>query len=226
MIINDVFYGGFGANGLLLEIKPLDILGINLAAPVFAGGTAEDVYKGITAQVDLNLSFGNIALTYNGGAGEDGTFYGYFGLSAIDNLGLDIGIGVPFAEKSPLSVGLGVKFDAGAFGVRLRSVLKLPADDDQSLGVLVDLRPSFAISDTARFTLSAGLGLSAPPKNAPDGAESIVGWHINPFIEIGEEWGPKFVAGIKLWSAGDLDPDPKGDPILNFALPIALIVSF
>jgi hypothetical protein len=61
-----------------------------------------------------------------------------------------------------------------------------------------------------------------------------MGWHFNPYLQIGEEWGAKFLAGIKVWSAGktpaSLGEDgaviPAQDAIINWAVPIAIIVSF
>jgi hypothetical protein len=66
-----------------------------------------------------------------------------------------------------------------------------------------------------------------------------MGWHFNPYLQIGEEWGAKFLAGIKVWSAGKTpaslgEPDENGiptiipgqDAIIHWAVPIAIIVSF
>jgi hypothetical protein len=50
-----------------------------------------------------------------------------------------------------------------------------------------------------------------------------MGWHFNPYLEVGAEWGPKFLFGVKVWS-----PFKKGndDAIINWAVPVALHLSF
>jgi len=65
------FFGGWGDDSAMLEITPIDMLSINIGIPFFAGGKAEDVFKKIVAQVNVNLDFGNIAITYRGGRGYD-----------------------------------------------------------------------------------------------------------------------------------------------------------
>jgi len=245
----NAFFRGFGGNGLLLEIKPIDMIGVNIAVPFIdkAGAKFEDILKAVVAQVDLNFDFGNIAITYEGEgsyiqngnvnwAGSDaGVIYGYFGLTAIENIGLDIGVGLQMNEeggrKNPFVVGLGLKYSGGAFGVKFRTALSLPGEDFQEFKVLADVLPYYVVNDSLRIFVSAGLGIKAPSKNAKDFADAlgldadpVVGWRFNPYVEIGEEWGPKFLVGIKLIADGSKDGDDKA--ILNFSIPIALSVSF
>jgi len=195
--------------------------------------------------LDVNLDFGNIAITYEGNASyiqqgnnswrdgiDGGTIFAYFGLSAVENLGLDVGIGfeLPNSEDddgnaipNPFSVGLGVKYAAGAFGVKLRAVASFPTEDSdgnelEPFKVVADLLPYYVINDTARAFLGAGLGI-ASYKDDP-----VTGFYINPYIEIGNEWGPCFYAGFKLWSDGKKNGD---DPATtNWSVPIGIIVSF
>jgi len=232
----NAFFGGIGDSGLLLEIKPVDMIGINLAVPFISQNEAGnrkagDLYTQMVAQLDVNLDFGNIAVTMKGLGDKAGAdLFAYFGLSAVENLGIDIGAGFHINDadddnKYPLGLGLGVKFTAGAFGIKFRTALSLPADDDQSFAVLADVLPFYAVSDTTRIFLSAGLGMTAPPKSAPDGAESIVGFHVNPYLEIGEEWGAKFIVGIKLWSDGH-KRTTNDKTETRWEVPIALVVSF
>jgi len=120
------FLEGFSDWGLGMEIKPLDMLSLNLAIPFKAdkGPEAKDVFGAALAQVDLNFDFGNIALTYDGAAdGGDGAFFAYFG-GSFGDLGLDVGIAYHFTGDDdtvkPLGVGLGVKYAADAFGIKFR----------------------------------------------------------------------------------------------------------
>jgi hypothetical protein len=133
------FFGGFDPLfSAVLTITPIEDLEINIGIPFWEGGSwneAKDVYNFINAQVAYNISnIGKVALTYAGDTNEglkDGSkMWVYFGLSAIENLGIDIGLGLQFPGKdkdnpditynAPLAVGLGVKYDAGDFGVKAR----------------------------------------------------------------------------------------------------------
>jgi hypothetical protein len=162
---------------------------------------------------------------------EPGSLFLYYG-GSFGDLGIDFGLGYHLPKHGdnggqPLGIGLGVRYGADAFGVKFRTVLSLPAEDDQGLKVLADILPSYKIADNIAAFVSFGLGISSPSKNAKDldsSAEAITGWHFNPYLVVGEEWGAKFVAGVKLWSDGVKKGD---DPaIVNWAVPIALIVSF
>ena len=238
------FFGGYDANALMLEIKPLDMIDVNIALPYFAGGELKDIFKALTAQLSLNFDFGNIAITYKGEPNyiqdgnvgwahtDGGVLYGYFGLAAIENLAVDVGLGfqLPNSDhtdpdlKNPFALGLGLKYTAGAFGVKLRTVMSFPTTDKddneaQPFKVLADLLPYYVINDTTRAFLGAGLGIKAPKDD-----DAVVGWYINPWLEVGEEWGAKFVVGFKLWSDGVKDADDK--VTTNWAVPLSIIVSF
>jgi len=120
---------------------------------------------------------------------------------------------------NPLGIGLGVRYITDAFGVKFRMVATL-GGDDKATKLLVDVLPFFSLGDNLKAYVSLGLGI-----NAPDEGDAVTGWHLNPYIQVGEEWGPKFLAGIKLWSDGQ--EQANGDPaIVRWAVPIALIVSF
>jgi len=228
----DAFYGGFADKGLALEIKPMDMVTINLALPfISSGGEFSDAVKNLQAQVDMNFDFGNVAITYKG-EGDKGHVYGYFGLTAIENLGLDIGIGLTMdndSNKYPLGLGLGVKYSADAFAVKFRTALSIPTDDGQPFAVLADVMPYYAFNEAARVYFSAGIGLQFASKAAYDLASDLdqdapkpgIGWHVSPYVELGEEWGPKFLVGVKI--QGDTDGNTS---TTKWAIPVALIVSF
>jgi len=226
----NAFFGGYGSRGLLLEITPADIASINIAIPAFDGGETGDVFKAAVAQLDLHLDFGNIAITYNGspsyiqegnvgwGNAHDGALiYVYAGITAIENLGLDVGFSYQLANeddtKNPIAAGLGVKYSADSFGVKLRVVGSF-AGEDKATKVLADVLPFFVINDSLRAFVSVGLGMTMP-----DQGDNVMDWHFNPYLEVGGEWGPTFYAGIKVKSANN------GDSI-GWSVPIALGVSF
>jgi hypothetical protein len=73
------FYGGFGANGAILTITPLDALAINIGIPYMAGGRGESVYKQTNAQVAYTIDgIGKLAISYAGGYEGDNYVNGNF----------------------------------------------------------------------------------------------------------------------------------------------------
>ena len=255
----NAFYGGFD-NGLMLEIKPMDILTFNIGIPFAASGEFGDiagfkgVYGGTTIQADLNLDFGNIALTF---VGNRGTFDGdvanaaqvfaYLGMGIGENMALDVGIGFPIPVKegegdtevtyhNPIGIGVGFKFSGDAFGVKARAALTIAgsakyksATYNEPMGLLLDVMPFIAINDSA--TLFISLGVAYVAANKQDDffidEKAYMAWHFNPYLQIGSEWGPKFLAGIKLWSPSkDHFPVNGSDAALYWAIPIALNVGF
>ncbi|MDR0320958.1 MAG: hypothetical protein LBI28_05595 [Treponema sp.] len=279
--MRDAFYGGFGGNALMLDIKPVDMFGLNIVLPYFEFGSGKaqgqglgEVFKNMTIQVDVNMDFGNIALTFdmapwtkdidkpNGAIG--GKFYLYFGLTAIENLNLDFSVGLGLPKKvgnesvmEPIGIGLAAKYAINdAFGIKARvlakfggkyyqsfseddftedelaaleiyaGILGIDLDEylarmgglvDNPFGIIFDVLPYYAISDS--FTVFADIGINMM---APKGGDSVLGFHFNPYIQIGQEWGPSFFAGVKVWTNGKVgDKTP-----INFAIPIGLEVSF
>jgi len=118
------FYGGYGEGGIVLTITPVDALAINIGIPLDEyghGSTTGKNFAKSTIQVKYNIEgIGTAGLTYvsdvndpaepnpaatgvtnmfKSGWNDTGKVYVYFGLSAIENLGIDIGIGYKFADK-------------------------------------------------------------------------------------------------------------------------------
>jgi len=230
------FFHGFDNNRLFMEIKPIDMIGINIAVPFIAkdGQKAEDVFKAIVAQLDLNFDFGNIAVTYNGESHFGyGALFAYYG-GSFGPLALDVGIGYHMkkdndADDNPFYAGLGVKYAADAFGIKFRTAFAIPAKDTQNFGVLFDLLPYYAFNDNISAFLNMGIGITSPTdaqKNAGKD-KAGAGWFINPYIRVGAEWGPSFYAGIKLSSTNNNDAnDGKTDAVIDFSIPVSIMVSF
>jgi hypothetical protein len=217
-------------------------------------------------QADLNLDFGNIALTFNMESWTDeskwtaddykpnnkigGRLHLYFGLTAIENLSLDIGVGfglpksteedlgfgikAKYSQMDPLAFGVAAKFNVNdAFGIKARVLAEFMGSTTAEAGgisvktstpfeMIFEVLPFFAINDSV--TIYADIGMNFV--GAPDypGAESTLGWHFNPYVGVGQEWGPTFFAGFKLWADGSkVDADKSA---MNWAVPIALNVSF
>jgi hypothetical protein len=92
--------------------------------------------------------------------------------------------------------------------------------------------PFFSINDSVTIFADIGLNIVGQSKyNGNKVADSGFGWHFNPYVQIGNEWGPSFFAGIKLYSSptwgGTLATSfPTNKAIINWSVPIALNVSF
>ena len=228
----NAFFGGFGDERLFMTISPAEMVDINIGIPFISyEGETADVFKKTVAQVDLKLDFGNIALTYNGDLGYDkdkgyddpASIFLYYG-GSFGDIAIDFGFGYKMANHvgddsvaNPLAVGLGVKYATDSFGVKFRTVATL-AGDDKETNILADVLPFFTLSDTMRAFVSVGIAMSMPEEG-----DSLMGWHFNPYLEVGSEWGPKFIAGIRAWSpfkVGD------ADAVTYWAVPIAMMVSF
>jgi len=230
-ITRSAFYGGGidGGNALYMTIGPfVDTVSVNLEIPFFDhDGNTKEIFKGLVGQVDLNFNFGNIALTYAGsnagsgsGTGENGKIFAYFG-GEFGKLALDAGVGfaIPGEVFEPIAVGLGVKVDiTDAFGLKARVVTNF-LGDDENFNLLADVLPYFGITDNLKLYASLGLAMLTNPNK--DGVG--IGWHVNPYAWIGQEWGPSFWAGLKIWGDKAAGAD-KGS--VNWAVPIAIGVSF
>jgi hypothetical protein len=242
----DAFYGGFGDNGLMFDIKPVDMLGINIIVPYFNGGKLATIFMNTTAQVDVNLDFGNIALTfdmhdYQNEDGDDqigGTFFFFFNLNSVDNLDLSVGVGLGIPQTvakvtrmDPIAIGLAAKFDVNeSFGLKARLLAKVAGNTkpdggdqvDDPIFFGIDLLPYYAINDSLKAFFSVGLWM----RNHEDWDDPSVGFHVNPYVQIGAEWGPTFYAGIRLWSDEVSQLPDDVDALIKFEIPIGIQVSF
>jgi opacity protein-like surface antigen len=125
--------------------------------------------------------------------------------------------------NAPIAVGLGINYSAGAIGAKLRVQGKFAesAKPDQGetwngpMVITADLLPSYAINDSLKFLLSAGLKMTMPDKG-----DTVVGWHVQPYVSVRD----MFFAGLRIDSAGK--PASGGDAVINWSVPVGLAVSF
>jgi hypothetical protein len=90
---------------------------------------------------------------------------------------------------------------------------------DNPFVLVFNVLPFFAISDSVTVFADVGINMAMPKEG-----DAIIGFHFNPYIRVGQEWGPSFFAGVKVWTTGK---NPETDKtIINFDLPIGLQVSF
>jgi len=117
---------------------------------------------------------------------DPGQLWLYFNLSAIENLGIDIGLGytmpksgkvikdieTPWGKKTitegsynePIAVGVGAKYDAGDFGVKTRIQVQLAGKYVEKdlkaeaipLRLVFDVLPYYAVSESLSVLFSVG----------------------------------------------------------------------
>jgi len=156
-------------------------------------GTAGITYENSSFQHDiLTDDDGPVYKEIEGASGfplqqpnnDNPKLYAYFGLTSIENLGIDVGIGYKFSDSwyedevtyttnNPLAVGIGVNFSSGALGVKARVqgefagsyvVADIPIGKDKKTytvndgyGLIIDVQPSYAINETLTAYLSTGI---------------------------------------------------------------------
>jgi len=246
------FYAGFGSNGGFLTITPIEALEINFGVPFFYNEEAYKVFSKFEAQVAVNIAgAGRLAITYAGNemdkdALDDGTnplpkLYAYFGLNAIENLGIDIGIGYEIGDTyepansgykitrfNPLAFGVGANFNSGAFGIKARVQATLNGSTknegggrsieySDGYGIVFDILPSYAVNDNLKILLSAGLNIGGGAEtadNAPGAA-----WDAKTVADPVVGWHVQpyvivknFYAGIRIDSSGEKFKDGMKDP--------------
>jgi len=220
MIYRDAFSAAVDerALGLYMEIKPFDMLGINIGFSNLNATWDKTFFTGkFVFQVDLNLAFGNIALTYKGD-----NVYMYFN-GNFGAIGLDVGLSMhgltAASDLDSIYFGAGLKYSGGAFNVKFRTAAGIPVKSWATFRALVDVLPYFAINDNISVFVNVGMGM-----NIKSGLQQL-GWHFNPYIRIGAEWGPSFYAGIQV-SQKNAKATWSPDKDITFALPIGITVGF
>ena len=196
------WYGGFSAVGAAISIYPVQGLTINWGIPFGSQGELGDTFGrshfGVIYGIpDIGTVRVAAVLTNPDASDLPVNFYGSFYLMAIDGLGVDIGVGYEGASEV-LGIGLGLRYTAGDFGIKLRFGVDLE-DPDASLGV--QILPSYNIGGTVIF-LNAGVGMRGED----------LSWYANPYVRVPMGGGMSFYGGFQLWD--------KGDEVVRWAVPI------
>jgi hypothetical protein len=240
------FYDGFKSNSsIALSFYPSEGLTINIGIPFVAGSM-----KGLQSQYlesDLQVTYalqdtGVISFTFDGqgAAKKAGTTNEYeveapkifasFYLTAIEGIGVDIGVGFQpklLNEKTPpIQVGLGFSYRSEDFGVKLRLGAELAGkdalDNEDPMLISVGVLPYYNLGVCTAY-LNAGIGMIMPKEG-----DSTTGWFFNPYVVKGVE-GAKLFAGLKVWSngcKGDKLGATEGDTNVYWGVPIGINVYF
>jgi len=185
-----------------------------------------------------------------GEVNDPAKFFIFAGVTAIENLEIDVGFGYTMAYtkedktkvQAPMAIGLGVGYNAGEFGVKVRTVATLagsvtPDGGDAikiPLMVLFDVLPSYAVNDNLSALCSIGVGYQAKSSNDgdKDSDYSKLAFHVQPYVEIkgGSTWHPNFFAGIRLETTGrkfkDGAESKDGSTYMDWSVPIGIAFAF
>lgn len=233
--IKDVYIGKGPETGLLAQVT-FDLNNIGRIAAAFranAGGWGPLWNAGSDPDNDPPDDYER----YNGGA-----IYAGFYLTAIEKVGLNIGVkfGLPSeADYGPiigkvtytegLTLGLGFKLDLEPFAVAARFGMNMLSStksgntvNDGALTLGIQLLPSF---DLGLFKVFINLGLDLWAHKDVDDPE--IGFYVNPYVEktIG---GGSFFAGFKLYTKPhDPDTTKSGNPALFYwSIPCGMKFAF
>jgi len=259
------FYGGCNSRqALLVSIYPIENLTINVGIPF--DDTAEPKMGNVYYKTDLNVVYniegtGALRLSFDGqGAttNKDGDrvmaspkLYASFFLNAIENIGIDVGVGFQPAYYQgaddadptdpdydpddpahydgdytpPISLGVGFTYGADAFGVKLRVGVET-AGKKKVAGTEVKL-PTYIAAGVLpyyNFTDSTTGFLSVSLSYAkPDSGDAVTGWIVNPYIQH-SAGGAKLFAGVWFGSSGVKGEDAANPDkkVIYWGIPIGI----
>ena len=245
----------FDSIGITMSIYPADGVTINFGLPLTGGGHgdgSEALYRAMAYfNTNVGIQIGDIGkanLSFVGGEGlmenlkgnekSAGTLYASFNLTKIENLGVDLGVKFPLPYKKNddktyadgTSIGLGVKYASGDFGVKFRAGLQLPGtdkgDSDKTSMLGFNVLPYISLLD-GKLTAYLNTGLSFYlTKDSSDDDFTITGWFVNPYVKV-PVGSLTFFAGLQLYGEAWSNEGPNaGDPLFKWAVPIGFTVGF
>jgi len=271
------WYGGVGNWAIEMSLYPAEGLSINLAVPFDSSqSSAGFAFLKFHAQVQYRLTdIGTVNLTFQSDTGylegDADAWYGAAGvtdaasspkvfasffLTAIDGMGVDIGVAYKFpfnneATKTvtnhPFEVGLGFRYGQGDFGFKLRagasfgeSVVVDGADPVTGITkISASILPTYKIGANT-FYLFAGMGIQSVEDWEAAGVDaffketgdnSVISWFVNPYI-LFPAGSMRFLVGFQLYSDGVKYPyyekeTLKYDPAkINWAIPLGFYTYF
>jgi len=214
-----------------------------------AGGFNEDTGEWDAAGSGATAAVWKYRLRPGKGPFDDpGKIWVFAGLTMIENLEIDFGLGYRLPHKSegytkndPIAIGLGAHYNGGDFGVKTRLQLQLAGSEKAEgseaykdpMNIVFDVLPYYNISDSLGFYFSAGVDYTAKSGNEidKDGSYAITGFHVEPYIAIKSSWwAPNLYAGIRIETDGTKYKDgaesKDGTSVTKWSVPLGIIVAF
>jgi len=249
---------GLGKFGLTYEsgrgnVKAEDYKVERIDTPASTGAPAGGFNEN-TGEWDAPAGSGTAASTKyklrdtRGAIDDPGKLFLFAGLTMIENLEIDIGLGYRLAHTSegyskqdPIAIGLGAHYNGGDFGVKGRLQLQLAGSEKvegkdaykDPMNIIFDVLPYYNISDSLAFLFSLGVNYTAKSGNEidKDGSYAVTGFHATPYITIKSSWwAPNFYAGIDIRTDGTKYKDgaesKDGTSVTNWSVPIGIVVAF
>jgi len=245
------FYGGFKEFGAILSVYPIDMLAVNIVLPFskkdkvdtdydttpdkdrYVARATYDVFRQMHVNAVLKIeNIGNATLSWKGtstgpagNTSSAGNIYVSFNLTAVENLNVDLGVGLglPWKDASdvehnePFGLGLGVTYGAGDFGIKFGFGAKFVKDGATDMSVI--LLPYY---NFGAFTGYLNLGLLL---NIPDGGgDGPLSWCVNPYVKV-PAGGPTFYAGLKLQGARTYAGTATTDTV-EWSVPVGIQIYF
>ena len=234
----------------------------------------DDMSSSATVPNWVQTSDGKGALGSKKAIADPGQLWVFAGLTMIENLEIDIGLGYTLAAsgkaveidtgetgfdgkpvkfktsalggtyQAPIAFGLGAHYNAGDFGVKARTQVRLAgkmSDDtwDKSYkiptNILFDVLPYYNISESLSFLFSAGIDYFMKSGNEIDKDKddnyARMGWHITPYITVKSSWwAPNLYTGLDVRTNGFKNKEgaehKDGSTVVNWSVPIGIVVAF
>jgi hypothetical protein len=219
---SDAFFGGW-TDGLWLNIVPVEALEINIGIP-YGGDDVMGVYKQTIAQVAYNIDgIGKAGVTFQMGRGYNekkgwadpaGQLWAYFGLTAIENLSIDIGLGYTLSYTTFVDIDnpLYSAEDAEAAGDDYDIPEKLSWKNKKDKPIAFGLGAHYTAGD---FGVKARTVASLAGKNTLEGGDSDPDplnllFDVMPYYAVNESLTVHFNLGLAYLAA---DKDAAGETV-------------
>jgi hypothetical protein len=233
------WWGGFGDLGITLTLFLAQGFEVDIGVPMYEAGDLAVVYSNtkINFKVDvpdigtvrLAASLNKVAKDGQGNSHlKNDTSYTppktadadllanihfAFYLSAIENIGLEVGFGFfqDSKDDNHMEFGLGFRTTADDFGLKARVGFVMKDKDKGGSQLGIGVLPSYNLG-SFKFFFNAGFGMNLDKDSDAAGKQD---WFVNPYIQVPTSAG-SFYAGIKL-----IDVGAKGaSEGMSWALPI------
>jgi hypothetical protein len=236
------WWGGFDVLGTAITISPMPGFDINLCIPMASESTLAVFYSNTKINFKYDLpDIGTIRLAADlNKANKDAdlipNIYFAFYLSAIEGMGIELGVGSFKSEKGTekdgkpikndsLAVGIGYSLTADDLGLKARigfipQIGKVQGEAQKGMLLGINILPSYNLGALTVF-VNAGFGTAF---GLPEGAKAsyFTDFYFNPYIAVPLNAG-KFYAGIKFLQGAET---AAGKPDAKWSIPIGWNVYF
>jgi len=203
------FWGGFGAQGITLQITPVDGVEIDLGIPMSGENPAAVTYANTKINIKADIpDIGTARVAFDlkkadKKADQLADIYLAFYLTAIENMTAEVGIGIVTSglsdkKNDQFQIGLGYTLDAGDLGLkaRLGVVPKVSGADGLKdyIPFGLNIMPYYNLGSLTAY-VNFGVGTMLKVTKG-DKAGDYLDFYFNPYVKIPVNMG-NFYAGFK-----------------------------